>query len=91
MKQVCTRRSRQRSAKHRNWDLASILLLDESANEKAGTNNAGDSRQFNGQMGKTDICQVGGNVESFQLETGPLPIRTFMDDLLFIPGEWSHT
>ncbi|MDK1118951.1 MAG: hypothetical protein QGM50_09200 [Anaerolineae bacterium] len=65
--------------------------MDESANEKAGTNNAGDSRQFNGQMGKTDICQVGGNVESFQLETGPLPIRTFMDDLLFIPGEWSHT
>ena len=36
----------------------STLILDESADEKAGTHNAGASRQYNGRMGKVDLCRV---------------------------------
>ena len=36
----------------------STLILDESAEEKAGTHNAGASRQYNGRMGKVDLCRV---------------------------------
>jgi SRSO17 transposase len=36
----------------------STLMLDESADEKAGTHNAGASRQYNGRMGKVDLCRV---------------------------------
>jgi hypothetical protein len=36
----------------------STLILDESADEKAGTHNAGASRQYNGRLGKVDICRV---------------------------------
>lgn len=66
----------------------SILLLDESADEKAGTDNAGASRQYNGRMGKTDICQVGVVLSYVNWKTGPWPIWTFVDGELFIPEEW---
>jgi SRSO17 transposase len=36
----------------------STLILDESAEEKAGTHNAGAARQYNGRMGKVDVCRV---------------------------------
>ena len=36
----------------------STLILDESADEKAGPHNAGASRQYNGRMGKVDVCRV---------------------------------
>ena len=36
----------------------SIPILDESADEKAGTYNAGAARQYNGRMGKVDLCRV---------------------------------
>lgn len=36
----------------------STLIVDESADEKAGTHNAGASRQYNGRMGKVDVCRV---------------------------------
>jgi SRSO17 transposase len=35
-----------------------VLILDESADEKAGNHNAGASRQYNGRMGKVDLCRV---------------------------------
>jgi SRSO17 transposase len=34
------------------------LILDESADEKAGGESAGVSRQYNGRMGKVDLCRV---------------------------------
>jgi SRSO17 transposase len=34
------------------------LILDESADAKAGTHNAGASRQYNGRLGKVDVCRV---------------------------------
>jgi SRSO17 transposase len=36
----------------------STLMLDERAEEKAGTHNAGASRPYNGRMGKGDGCRV---------------------------------
>ena len=36
----------------------STLILDESADEKAGTHTAGASRQDNGRLGKVEVCQV---------------------------------
>src|SRR5215510_2445183 len=36
----------------------STLILDESADEKAGTHNVGASRQYNGRLGKVDVCRV---------------------------------
>src|SRR5262249_36171414 len=36
----------------------STLMLDERADEKAGTHNAGASRQYNGRLGKGDVCRV---------------------------------
>src|SRR5215470_14597730 len=36
----------------------STVILDESADEKAGTHNAGASRQYNGRLGKVDVCRV---------------------------------
>jgi SRSO17 transposase len=36
-----------------------MVLLDESADAKAGTQTAGAGRQYNGRLGKVDVCQVG--------------------------------
>jgi SRSO17 transposase len=36
----------------------SVLILDEYADEKAGGESAGTDRQYNGRMGKVDLCQV---------------------------------
>ena len=35
-----------------------MLILDEYADEKAGGKSAGTYRQYNGRMGKVDLCQV---------------------------------
>ena len=34
------------------------LILDESADEKAGQQSAGAGRQHNGRLGKIGVCQV---------------------------------
>ena len=36
-----------------------VLLLDESAEEKAGEKSAGAGRQYNGRLGKVEMSQVG--------------------------------
>ena len=36
-----------------------ILVLDESAEEKAGPHSAGTGRQHNGRLGKIEMSQVG--------------------------------
>ena len=36
-----------------------ILVIDESADEKAGLHSAGSGRQHNGRLGKIDVAQVG--------------------------------
>jgi SRSO17 transposase len=66
----------------------SMLVLDESADEKAGTDNAGSSRQYNGRMGKIDVCQVGVVLSYVNWKSGPWPIWTWVDGELFLPEEW---
>ena len=34
------------------------LILEESAEEKVGTHNAGASRQYHGRLGTVDVCRV---------------------------------
>jgi SRSO17 transposase len=36
-----------------------MLLLDESADEKAGAYSVGAGRQYNGRRGKVEMSQVG--------------------------------
>ena len=61
----------------------STLSLDESADEKAGTHNAGASRQYNGRMGKVDLCRVD---TCLTYANGGL--WAMVDGELFLPEEW---
>jgi SRSO17 transposase len=61
----------------------STLILDESADEKAGTHNAGASRQYNGRMGKVDVCRVD---TCLTYANGGL--WAMVDGELFLPQEW---
>jgi SRSO17 transposase len=46
-------------AAHPHFQEGSMLLIDESANEKAGEASAGAGRQHNGRLGKVELSQVG--------------------------------
>jgi len=59
------------------------LILDESPDAKAGLHSAGAARQWNGRLGKVDLCQV-GVVLAFATET----IWTWLDGELFVPEHW---
>jgi len=59
------------------------LILDESADAKAGPCSAGAARQRNGRLGKVDLCQVGVFL-TFVLGL----IWTWVDSELFLPEEW---
>jgi SRSO17 transposase len=61
------------------------LLLDESPDEKAGTNTVGASRQHNGRQGKVDLCQVSTCLAYANLSAG---LWTLVDGELFLPQEW---
>ncbi len=59
------------------------LMLEESADEKAGTHNAGASRQYNGRLGQVDICRVDTCLPS---ANGGL--WAMVEGALFLPEEW---
>jgi SRSO17 transposase len=61
----------------------STLILDESADEKAGTHNAGASRQYNGRLGKVDVCRV-----DTCLTYAHDGLWAMVDGELFLPEEW---
>src|SRR2546428_5118373 len=61
----------------------STLMLDESAEEKAGTHNAGASRQYNGRLGKVDVDRVD---TCLTYANGGL--WAMVDGELFLPEEW---
>ena len=44
---------------HPQFQEESVLIIDESADEKAGEYSAGAGRQHNGRLGKVDMSQVG--------------------------------
>jgi SRSO17 transposase len=60
-----------------------MLLLDESADAKAGTKTAGTARQYNGRLGKVDVCQVGVFLGFVKGSTW-----TWVDGELFLPEHW---
>ena len=60
-----------------------MLILDESADAKAGLHSAGAARQWNGRLGKLDLCQVGVFL-AFATET----LWTWIDGELFLPEHW---
>jgi len=60
-----------------------MLLLDESADEKAGKYSVGAARQYNGRQGKVDHCQVGVFIS---LAKGQF--STWVDGEVFLPESW---
>lgn len=65
------------------WATEAMLLLDESADAKAGTTTAGAGRQYNGRLGKIDVCQVG-----VFLSLSTPRANCWIDGELFIPKNW---
>lgn len=61
----------------------SVLILDESADAKAGVHSAGSARQHNGRLGKEDVCQVGVFLALANGHTW-----TWVDGALFLPEVW---
>jgi len=59
------------------------LILDESADDKAGAYSVGAGRQYNGRRGKVDNCQVGVFVT---LAKGTF--WTWIDGEVFLPERW---
>ena len=60
-----------------------ILVLDESAEEKAGPESAGAGRQHNGRLGKIEMSQVG-----VFLSLVTPQVNTWIDGDLYIPARW---
>lgn len=61
----------------------SVLLLDESADDKAGQHSVGAGRQHNGRRGKVDNCQVG-----VFLSYANNGYHTWLDGEVYIPAAW---
>jgi SRSO17 transposase len=60
-----------------------VLLLDESAAEKAGDQSAGAGRQYNGRLGKVEMSQVGTFLAFYKGV-----VWTWVDGELFLPEHW---
>ena len=60
-----------------------MLLLDESGNEKSGKYSVGASRQYNGRQGKVDNCQVG-----VFLSVVKGRFSSWIDGEVFLPEAW---
>jgi SRSO17 transposase len=68
---------------HPHFEKGSVLILDESADDKAGEISAGAGRQYNGRRGKVDLCQVG-----VFLSLAQDGMQNWIDGELFIPEHW---
>lgn len=62
-----------------------LLILDECADEKAGTQSAGAGRQHNGRLGKVALCQVATCLVYAHPQHA---VWTLVDSELFIPEAW---
>lgn len=65
---------------HGGW-----LILDESADEKAGEHSAGAGRQHNGRLGKIGVCQV---ATCLTYAHPALGVWALIDGELFLPEAW---
>ena len=68
---------------HPYFAQGSMLLLDESADAKVGKVSAGVGRQYNGRLGKVEVCQVG--VFLSMINNG---MNCWIDGELFMPENW---
>lgn len=64
-----------------------VLLVDESADEKAGDQSAGAGRQYNGRMGKVEMSQVGVLLGYVNLRVAQ-GFWSWLDGELFLPRDW---
>jgi len=69
----------------------SVLILDEYADEKSGGGSAGTYRQYNGRMGKVDLCQVAVALGYVNWKLAPWPLWTMVDAEIFLPEAWFET
>jgi SRSO17 transposase len=70
-------------ARRAEFQQGAMLLVDESADEKAGDQSAGTGRQHNGRLGKIELSQVGVFI-SLATPT----VNTWVDGDLFLPQAW---
>ena len=68
---------------HPEFQAGAMLVIDESAEQKAGEYSAGAGRQHNGRLGKVEMSQVGVFVALVTPK-----VNTWMDGELFCPGRW---
>ncbi len=66
----------------------SVLLLDESANEKAGDKSVGAGRQYNGRLGKVELSQMGVFLAYVNLNQENRLFWSWVDGELFLQEEW---
>lgn len=66
----------------------SVLILDEYADEKAGGRSVGAYRQYNGRMGKVDLCQVAVALGYANWKLEPWPLWALVDAEIFLPEAW---
>jgi SRSO17 transposase len=62
-----------------------MLLLDESADDKSGTHTVGSGRQYNGRRGKVDNCIVGVFLSCVDARC---QYHTWIDGELFLVADW---
>ncbi len=62
-----------------------VLIVDETADAKAGRCSAGAARQYNGRLGKVDLCQVATCLSFVHPASG---VWTLVDNELFLPEHW---
>lgn len=65
------------------FQAGAILALDESADEKAGEQSAGASRQHNGRLDKVEMSQVGVFLSLVTPRT-----NTWLDGELYLAERW---
>jgi SRSO17 transposase len=66
----------------------SVLLIDESADEKAGDKSVGAGRQHNGRLGKVDLSQVGVFVAYVNLIQPDRALWIWVDGELYLQEHW---
>jgi SRSO17 transposase len=65
-----------------------VVILDESADQKAGDKSAGAGRQRNGRLGKVDMSQVGTLLAYANLTSPERPVWTWVDAELYLQAHW---
>ena len=66
----------------------SVLLLDESADEKAGAKSVGAGRQYNGRLGKVEMSQMGVFLAYANLSQANRLFWNWVDGELFLQEHW---